>query len=159
MIMNGSPDEGPLIDAVRPAAQPPGRGVLVDRRRGARLVQLAWPPDRRAGTVTGVPTRIAVQVGAHTVRVAAATADADPWLAAECPSGPDVAPVLVELFGSVLPELVVVHPACWPAARVAAVGCRSWPGWPGGSAPCRCRLPRPEQARARCSTSGTPGPR
>ena len=26
MIMNGSPDEGPLIDAVRPAAQPPGRG-------------------------------------------------------------------------------------------------------------------------------------
>jgi S-DNA-T family DNA segregation ATPase FtsK/SpoIIIE len=45
MIMNGSPDEGPLIDAVRPAAQPPGRGVLVDRRRGARLVQLAWPPD------------------------------------------------------------------------------------------------------------------
>jgi hypothetical protein len=69
--------------------------------------------------VTGVPTRVAVQVGARTVRVAAATADADPWLVSERP-GPDVAPTLVELFGSVLPELVVVHPACWPAARVVA---------------------------------------
>jgi S-DNA-T family DNA segregation ATPase FtsK/SpoIIIE len=45
LIMNGSPDEGPLVDAVRPAAQPPGRGTLVDRRRGSRLVQLAWPPE------------------------------------------------------------------------------------------------------------------
>jgi type VII secretion-associated protein (TIGR03931 family) len=59
-----------------------------------------------------------VQVGARTVRVAAATADADPWLVSER-SGPDVASALVELFGSALPELVVVHPACWPAARVA----------------------------------------
>jgi DNA segregation ATPase FtsK/SpoIIIE, S-DNA-T family len=45
LMMNGSPDEGPLVDAVRPAAQPPGRGTLVDRRRGSRLVQLAWPPE------------------------------------------------------------------------------------------------------------------
>lgn len=70
--------------------------------------------------MTGAPARIAVQVGAHTVRVAAAAVDADPWLVAER-AGPDVAPVLVELFGSVLPELVVVHPACWPAVEVAAM--------------------------------------
>ena len=69
--------------------------------------------------MTGAPTRVAVQVGARTVRVAAATADADPWMVSERP-GPDVASALVELFGSALPELVVVHPACWPAARVAA---------------------------------------
>jgi type VII secretion-associated protein (TIGR03931 family) len=69
--------------------------------------------------MTGVPTRVAVQVGARTVRVAAATADAEPWLVSVRP-GADVAQVLVELFGSALPELVVVHPGCWPAARVAA---------------------------------------
>ncbi len=46
LVMNGSPDEGPLIEAVKPTPQPPGRGILVDRRHGARLVQLAWlPPD------------------------------------------------------------------------------------------------------------------
>ena len=49
LVMNGSPDEGPLIEAVRPAPQPPGRGVLVDRRRGARLVQLAWLPPTGSG--------------------------------------------------------------------------------------------------------------
>lgn len=46
MIMNGSPDEGVLAGAVKAAPMPPGRGMLVDRRRGARRVQLAWlPPD------------------------------------------------------------------------------------------------------------------
>ncbi|MCO1654933.1 type VII secretion protein EccCa [Pseudonocardia humida] len=44
LVLNGSPDEGALVESVRPAPGPPGRGVLVDRRRGARRVQLAWAP-------------------------------------------------------------------------------------------------------------------
>nr|WP_308259121.1 type VII secretion protein EccCb [Pseudonocardia sp. H11422] len=46
LVMNGSPDEGALVESVKPAPLPPGRGTLVDRRRGARRVQLAWlAPD------------------------------------------------------------------------------------------------------------------
>ncbi len=46
LVGNGSPDEGALVDAVKPASLPPGRTVLVDRRRGRRRVQLAWlEPD------------------------------------------------------------------------------------------------------------------
>jgi S-DNA-T family DNA segregation ATPase FtsK/SpoIIIE len=41
LIMSGSKDEGPLLGGVRPAAQPPGRGYLVERRAGSRLVQTA----------------------------------------------------------------------------------------------------------------------
>nr|WP_211177741.1 type VII secretion protein EccCa [Pseudonocardia acidicola] len=54
LVMNGSPDEGPLIESVKPAPLPPGRGTLVDRRRGARRVQLAWlAPDGADGPGTG----------------------------------------------------------------------------------------------------------
>ncbi|MBB4960237.1 S-DNA-T family DNA segregation ATPase FtsK/SpoIIIE [Micromonospora polyrhachis] len=42
ILMSGAADEGPLLGNVRPSAQPPGRGWLVDRRHGPRLVQLAW---------------------------------------------------------------------------------------------------------------------
>ncbi|GAY10164.1 type VII secretion protein EccCa [Pseudonocardia sp. N23] len=42
LVMNGSPEEGALVDTVKPAPMPPGRAMLVDRRRGARRVQLAW---------------------------------------------------------------------------------------------------------------------
>ena len=46
LVMNGSPDEGALVGAVKPEPLPPGRATLVDRRRGNRRVQLAWaPPD------------------------------------------------------------------------------------------------------------------
>ncbi len=46
LVMNGSPDEGALVGSVKPGPQPPGRGTLVDRRRGVRRIQLAWsPPD------------------------------------------------------------------------------------------------------------------
>ncbi|GEL16250.1 type VII secretion protein EccC [Pseudonocardia asaccharolytica] len=45
LVMNGSPDEGALVESVKPAPMPPGRAVLVDRRRGPRRVQLAWLPD------------------------------------------------------------------------------------------------------------------
>jgi DNA segregation ATPase FtsK/SpoIIIE, S-DNA-T family len=44
LVMNGSPDEGALVGAVKPQPMPPGRAVLVDRRRGNRRVQLAWLP-------------------------------------------------------------------------------------------------------------------
>jgi S-DNA-T family DNA segregation ATPase FtsK/SpoIIIE len=46
LLMSGSPDEGVLVASLRPSPQPPGRGTLVDRRHGARRVQLAWlPPE------------------------------------------------------------------------------------------------------------------
>ena len=46
LVMNGSPDEGALVGGVKPQPSPPGRGVLVDRRRGNRRVQLVWlPPE------------------------------------------------------------------------------------------------------------------
>jgi len=41
MIMSGNPDEGVLFGGVRPAPLPPGRGVLVRRRAGNSLVQVA----------------------------------------------------------------------------------------------------------------------
>jgi S-DNA-T family DNA segregation ATPase FtsK/SpoIIIE len=44
LVMAGDRDEGPLVGSVRPGPQPPGRGVLVTRRDGARLVQLAHLP-------------------------------------------------------------------------------------------------------------------
>ncbi|MFC0503906.1 type VII secretion protein EccCa [Micromonospora costi] len=44
LVMAGSPDEGPLVGPVRPGPLPPGRGRLVTRREGVRLVQLAHLP-------------------------------------------------------------------------------------------------------------------
>ncbi|MGE0297250.1 type VII secretion protein EccCa [Pseudonocardia sp.] len=50
LVMSGSPDEGPLAGTVKPVPLPPGRGTLVDRRRGTRRVQLAWlDPDDGGG--------------------------------------------------------------------------------------------------------------
>jgi len=46
IVMSGSRDEGVLLGTVRPGPQPPGRGWLVGRRHGERLVQVAWrAPD------------------------------------------------------------------------------------------------------------------
>ena len=46
IVMSGEREEGALIGTVRPTRLPPGRGFLVNRRDGSRLVQLAWlPPD------------------------------------------------------------------------------------------------------------------
>ncbi|GAB3238713.1 type VII secretion protein EccCa [Kineosporia babensis] len=45
VLLSGQRDEGALLGGtLRPAPQPPGRGWLVDRERGAQLVQLAWLP-------------------------------------------------------------------------------------------------------------------
>ncbi|GAB3158665.1 type VII secretion protein EccC [Micromonospora sonneratiae] len=46
IVMSGERDEGVLLGNVRPSQQPPGRGWLVDRRYGTRLVQLAWSPPQ-----------------------------------------------------------------------------------------------------------------
>jgi S-DNA-T family DNA segregation ATPase FtsK/SpoIIIE len=42
VLLSGDREEGPLIGNHRPSRQPPGRGWLITRRGGARLVQLAW---------------------------------------------------------------------------------------------------------------------
>jgi S-DNA-T family DNA segregation ATPase FtsK/SpoIIIE len=44
LVMSGDRDEGALLGNVRPTQQPPGRGWLVTRKEGARLVQVAWQP-------------------------------------------------------------------------------------------------------------------
>ncbi|KUL28430.1 type VII secretion protein EccCa [Actinoplanes awajinensis] len=43
LVMSGPPEEGPLIGTVRPERLPPGRGRLITRREGIRLIQLAYP--------------------------------------------------------------------------------------------------------------------
>lgn len=43
LLMSGSPDEGVVIDGHRPAAQPPGRGILV-KHDGAQRIQVGWSP-------------------------------------------------------------------------------------------------------------------
>ncbi|GIF73787.1 type VII secretion protein EccC [Asanoa siamensis] len=45
-LMSGNPNEGAVLGNLRPAPQPPGRGVLLRRSDGANLVQTAWAePD------------------------------------------------------------------------------------------------------------------
>lgn len=46
IVMSGSRDEGVLLGNVRPGPLPPGRGWLVTRREGTRLVQLVNLPSR-----------------------------------------------------------------------------------------------------------------
>ena len=42
IVMSGDRDEGALVGNVRPSPQPPGRGWMVSRRHGTRLIQLAY---------------------------------------------------------------------------------------------------------------------
>jgi S-DNA-T family DNA segregation ATPase FtsK/SpoIIIE len=44
ILLSGPREEGAIFGNVRPQPLPPGRGWLVTRRHGARLVQLAWNP-------------------------------------------------------------------------------------------------------------------
>ncbi len=44
LVMSGPADEGALIGAVRPTPMPAGRGRLLTRREGVRLIQLAHLP-------------------------------------------------------------------------------------------------------------------
>ncbi|WP_327033647.1 type VII secretion protein EccCa [Micromonospora ureilytica] len=46
LVMAGNPEEGALVGPVRPGPLPPGRGRLVTRREGVRLVQLAQLPPQ-----------------------------------------------------------------------------------------------------------------
>ena len=45
LVLSGDRDEGALIGGVRPGPRPPGRGELVTRREGIRLIQVAQPTD------------------------------------------------------------------------------------------------------------------
>ena len=42
LVGNGSREEGTLWGTVRPTPQPPGRGMLVARKRAPQHVQIAW---------------------------------------------------------------------------------------------------------------------
>ncbi len=44
LVLSGDREEGALLGTVRPGPLPPGRGWLVTRREGVRLVQLAYLP-------------------------------------------------------------------------------------------------------------------
>ena len=44
LVMSGGPEEGALVGQVKAGPLPPGRGRLVTRREGVRLVQLAQLP-------------------------------------------------------------------------------------------------------------------
>jgi S-DNA-T family DNA segregation ATPase FtsK/SpoIIIE len=46
LIGNGSKDEGALLGKVKPGPMPPGRGIMVSRKTGEQLIQVAWiPPE------------------------------------------------------------------------------------------------------------------
>jgi DNA segregation ATPase FtsK/SpoIIIE, S-DNA-T family len=47
LVLSGDHEEGALLGAVRPQPMPPGRGFLVTRREGVRLIQLAHLPAAR----------------------------------------------------------------------------------------------------------------
>ncbi|MGH3655341.1 MAG: type VII secretion protein EccCb, partial [Micromonosporaceae bacterium] len=51
IMMSGDRSEGALLGNMKPQILPPGRGWLVTRREGTRLIQIAWepPPGERAG--------------------------------------------------------------------------------------------------------------
>ncbi|OBI78759.1 type VII secretion protein EccCb [Mycobacterium sp. E740] len=46
LVMSTSNEDGVLLGSVRPSAQPPGRGTLITRGGGERLIQVGWtePP-------------------------------------------------------------------------------------------------------------------
>jgi S-DNA-T family DNA segregation ATPase FtsK/SpoIIIE len=46
IVLSGEKDEGVLLGNVKPQRMPPGRGVLVTRRRGSFTVQTGWLPTR-----------------------------------------------------------------------------------------------------------------
>ena len=71
--------------------------------------------------MSGAPVRVAVQVGAGSIRLAGAEADGEPWLVAQLPPGADVPGLLAELVGPPPDELVLVHPARWSPAMVGAL--------------------------------------
>ena len=53
LIMSGSREEGQLLGGVRAAPLPPGRGYLVERRSGSRLIQAALPDEPSRSRLIG----------------------------------------------------------------------------------------------------------
>ncbi|MGH3662876.1 MAG: hypothetical protein ACRDTQ_13575, partial [Micromonosporaceae bacterium] len=44
IMMSGDKNEGALLGNMKPQLLPPGRGWLITRREGARLIQIGWQP-------------------------------------------------------------------------------------------------------------------
>lgn len=62
VVMSGDPDEGALVGQVRPEPMPPGRGRLVTRGQGVRLIQLAHLPDAvESGVAAGDAAPVTAQ--------------------------------------------------------------------------------------------------
>ena len=49
IMLSGDRQEGTLLGNERPQELPPGRGMLVSRRKGTQLVQVGWVPPRSLG--------------------------------------------------------------------------------------------------------------
>jgi S-DNA-T family DNA segregation ATPase FtsK/SpoIIIE len=47
IMMSGPREEGPLFGTMKPQILPPGRAWMINRKQGARLVQLPWTPPAR----------------------------------------------------------------------------------------------------------------
>jgi S-DNA-T family DNA segregation ATPase FtsK/SpoIIIE len=55
LVLSGSPDEGPLVEGLRAAPGPPGRGTLVSRRGGTRRIHLALLDPEPERTPSSAP--------------------------------------------------------------------------------------------------------
>ena len=64
LVLSGDRDEGVLVGTVRPQQLPPGRATYVNRRDGARMIQLAYlPPSESCLVRAGAGTDAAI--GGH----------------------------------------------------------------------------------------------
>ena len=160
LVLNGSPDEGALVETVKASPQPPGRGMLVDRRRG-RAPDPAGVAGPRRGTGVSA-SRVAVAPGkARCAAGGRPQAPVLPRLLAELPADvDDRASALAGLVGPEVDELVLVY----PPGRVAP-SVRAWldaaAGLPlsngNGGARRRARRGRPRPGgRARSGRPSSP---
>ena len=166
--MNGSPDEGALVGAVKPGAAAAGAGHAgrPAPRRAAGPAGLA-AAGRRRGAVTGRPARVAVQVGgAHRAGRCAAdgTAAARGWSPSRPADAAVAAAAGASCSGPRSPSSCSSIRPRWPAGRVARRVARR----AAGLAARLATVPAPSRRRGRpvlgggprwCSTSGTPAPR
>jgi S-DNA-T family DNA segregation ATPase FtsK/SpoIIIE len=107
LMMSGSPEEGPLLDGVKPAPMPPGRAVVVGRRSGRRRVQIALlevdaeldqraPAEGSGGSTSAAPaspprSSVPVPAGAAAVEPARpALTPSTPTPSTPAPSAPRV---------------------------------------------------------------------
>ena len=130
---------GRVAARARDAGRPPARGPAGPAGLAAATAEAAV-----ADTVSGSPSRVAVQVGARTVRVAGATADGEPWLVAERPGpGPAVARAAVRAGRCGARRAGAGAPAELAGAAGGRGAAGSWRAGRAGARRRRCRSPRP----------------